>query len=94
MVSPLNFINSNNNNSTYLIPTKDDKILMGFFDTRYRKKQKKTNTYNICDKKNTRENARNNRSKNILRKKYETKKSFNLYRLNEKYNNMYVNDFY
>lgn len=40
-MTPLNFICSNNNNSTYLIPTKYDQISIGFFDGMYRKNQKK-----------------------------------------------------
>lgn len=84
MVSPLNFIAINDCHTSNFIPTKNDVIFTESFNSRYRKKQKRTNTYLICDKKNTKEKERSLKSKNRLKKKYELRKSFNLYRLNEK----------
>lgn len=52
---------------------------------RYRKKQKRTNTYDICDKRNTRSHGRNQISRLHIHLKFETRKSYNLYRLYEKF---------
>lgn len=61
--------------------------LISYYDGRLRKKQKRTNTYIICDKRNSRKTGRNNKSKKHIGEKYVIRKSYNLYRLYESIDN-------
>jgi hypothetical protein len=56
--------------------------------SRYRKKQKNTNTYNICDKRRSKATHRNLKSRNHIHEKFETRKTYNLYRMNVKLYNI------